>query len=188
MCLMAERLIDEAVYLGRAECALKEGHPEAALSLSNEVLRANPLSVGALRIIEASWRGRQPSRLRRSLVQPWLALMGRIHGGMPHKRLLLAQRFLAAGVSDACVYQSLAESSCVLEAWPVARFAYEALVKKMPDSQDCSLELARVCLVLGDLQSALAWADHILAQAPAHLEAQALAREAAVRQAMEHTA
>lgn len=180
--------MDEAVYLARAECALVEGHLEAALSLCGEVLRVNPFSVRALRTIEAAWKGRQPSRLRRSLTRSWFAFMSRMSCGMPQKRLRLAQRFLFSGYSDVRVYQVLAESSVALEAWPIARFAYEVLVQKVPNSQDFSLELARVCLLLGDLESVLSWADNILDQSPAHLEAQALAREAAVRQAMAHTA
>lgn len=179
--------MDEAIYLERAECALKAGHPEAALSLCGEVLRVNSFSVNALRIVGASWDGQQPSQLRRLLTGPLFALLDQIFCGMPQKRLRLAQRFLLSGDSDARVYQSLAESSCALEAWPIARFAYEALVQKMPSSQDFLLELARVCLCLGDLEGTLSWADNILDQSPAHLEAQGLAREAAVRQAMAHT-
>lgn len=183
MCLMGE-----AIYLERAECALKAGHPEAALSLCGEVLRVNAFSVNALRIVEASWKGRKPPRLRGLLARPCFALLDQIFCGMPQKRLRLAQRFLLSGYSDARVYQSLAASSYALEAWPIARFAYEVLVQKVPNSQDFFLELARVCLLLGDFESVLSWADNILDQSPAHLEAQALVREAAVRQAMAHTA
>ncbi len=188
MCSMTEFCSEDAIYLERAQCALSEGHENAGLALCEAVLKRNPFSVNALRVVDACWRERKPASLRLQGVRIRFAILRRLYRGMPHKALALAHYCLLRGLQDPSVYELLASSSCALEAWSMARFAYETLIQRGPDSLDYPLELARVCLALGEVEEALVLTRDLLHRVPGHLEAQALAREAAVLKAMESSA
>ena len=168
-------------YIEHARRALGHSQPRAALLLSEAVLTKEPLSLEALQIVRSCWKGCRISVFRRW--QTKLLLHLSIHSPA-EKRIRLIERQLLAGVQEPFVYQALADAAEQLRAWPMMRFSYEVLVDLEPQSIDYIYELARVCLRLEDVDATLRLVEEILAQAPAHLDAQALAREAAVFKAM----
>jgi hypothetical protein len=178
---------DAVPELKRAQLAFDQGHPEAGLLLCQTILMHNAFSVNALSLVSDFWLVKRIPRIRLWILQARLWCFKRLYCGQPHKLLALAQDCLLNGMVKESVYQLLADSASTLQAWSVARFALELLVQKVPGSLDYPLALARVCLMQGDFNAALTWIDSVLTRAPAHLEAQALCRETAVRQAMAQT-